>query len=55
MSPEEQIMPKDKYQGSFLKSNGDYCDYYPCYPFQILFSQHAGPENKGTLPRFPQL
>lgn len=23
--------------GHFLKSNMDYCVYYPCYPFQIIF------------------
>ena len=46
VSFEEQIMSKDKYQCIFLKTNGDYCVYYPSNIFRTV--ARAGSANLST-------
>ena len=46
MSFEEQIMSKDKYPCIFLKTNGDYCVYYPSNIFRTVAC--AGSANLST-------
>ena len=46
VSFEEQIMSKDKYPCIFLKTNGDYCVYYPSNIFRTV--ARAGSANLST-------
>ena len=46
MSFEEHIMSKDKYPCIFLKTNGDYCVYYPSNIFRTVV--RAGSANLST-------